>query len=101
MLGTVHTAGGGQGRERNPIKALSQCMTSKKSALVLARAIQTLSPMRSCAKKCRLVLARAIPTIVPLATFGCRPVHTLFVGKAFSGCDCSAALVGLNKMVGI
>jgi hypothetical protein len=29
------------------------------------------------------MLARAILTIAPLATFGCRPVHTLFVGEAF------------------
>jgi hypothetical protein len=51
--------------------------------LVLAKAIQTLSPMRPCAKKRALVLARAILTIAPLATFGRQPVHMLFVGKAF------------------
>jgi hypothetical protein len=39
--------------------------------------------MRLCAKKRALILARAILTIAPLATFGRRPVHTLFVGEAF------------------
>jgi hypothetical protein len=46
----------------------------KKHALVLARAIQTLSPTRHAQKNRARVLARAILPIMPLETFGHRPV---------------------------
>jgi hypothetical protein len=60
---------------RDQSKRSPQCMhAQKKHALVLARAIRTLSPMRHVQKNCALVLVRAILPITPLATFGCRPV---------------------------
>ncbi len=75
--------GGDKGESRAQSKRSPKARTQKKSALVLERAIRTLSPMRPCAKKHALVLVRVILTIAPLANFGRRPVHMLFVGKAF------------------
>jgi hypothetical protein len=63
-------------------KRSPQCThAQKKHALVLARAIQTLSPTHHVQKNRALVLARAILPIALLATFG----RQLVLAKRFSG----------------